>query len=77
MNRESVGEGLTFRGLIGLYDSPRPESAAAVRESHEAGISVHMLTGDHPETAKASLSMSVSCPDGWTESAWMSPTPFS
>merc|ERR1712169_119328 len=24
-----------------------------VRSCHEAGISVHMLTGDHPETAKA------------------------
>ncbi|KID61804.1 ATPase, P-type, potassium/sodium efflux, fungal, partial [Metarhizium brunneum ARSEF 3297] len=44
---------LTFRGLIGLYDPPRPESAPSVRMCHEAGISVHMLTGDHPETARA------------------------
>ncbi|KAK4664697.1 P-type ATPase [Podospora pseudopauciseta] len=51
--REQVEQDLTFRGLIGLYDPPRAESAPAVRECHEAGISVHMLTGDHPETAKA------------------------
>ncbi|KAF5021603.1 hypothetical protein F66182_6350 [Fusarium sp. NRRL 66182] len=44
---------LIFRGLIGLYDPPRPESAPSVRKCHEAGISVHMLTGDHPETARA------------------------
>ncbi|KAK4184263.1 hypothetical protein QBC35DRAFT_60875 [Podospora australis] len=52
-NRDLVEQDLTFRGLIGLYDPPRPESAPAVRECHEAGIAVHMLTGDHPETAKA------------------------
>ena len=52
-DRNEVEKDLTFHGLIGLYDPPRPESAPAVRECHEAGISVHMLTGDHPETAKA------------------------
>ena len=53
VQRDVIENDLTFRGLIGLYDPPRPESAPAVRECHEAGISVHMLTGDHPETAKA------------------------
>ncbi|KFA59984.1 hypothetical protein S40285_08482 [Stachybotrys chlorohalonatus IBT 40285] len=53
IDRAQVERDLTFRGLVGLYDPPRPESAAAVRSCHEAGISVHMLTGDHPETAKA------------------------
>lgn len=52
-NRASVESELVFRGLIGLYDPPRPESAVAVRQCHEAGIEVHMLTGDHLETAKA------------------------
>lgn len=52
-DRARVEEDLVFRGLIGLYDPPRPESAGAVRQCHEAGISVHMLTGDHLETAKA------------------------
>lgn len=53
IDRTVVESNLTFRGLIGLYDPPRPESAPAVKSCHEAGISVHMLTGDHPETAKA------------------------
>lgn len=51
--RAQIESNLTFRGLIGLYDPPRPSSASAVHECHQAGISVHMLTGDHPETAKA------------------------
>jgi len=53
VDRKTVECDLVFRGLVGLYDPPRPESAPAVRSCHEAGISVHMLTGDHPETAKA------------------------
>lgn len=53
VERGAVECDLTFQGLIGLYDPPRPESAPAVRQCHQAGISVHMLTGDHPETAKA------------------------
>jgi P-type Na+/K+ transporter len=52
-DRAQIERNLTFRGLIGLYDPPRLESADAVRSCFEAGISVHMLTGDHPETAKA------------------------
>ncbi|KAI0598410.1 hypothetical protein F4775DRAFT_555419 [Biscogniauxia sp. FL1348] len=53
VERASAELDLTFQGLIGLYDPPRPESAPAVESCHEAGIAVHMLTGDHPETAKA------------------------
>jgi Na+-exporting ATPase len=53
VDRASVESDLVFRGLIGLYDPPRPESGPAVRQCHGAGIEVHMLTGDHPETAKA------------------------
>lgn len=52
-SREEVEQGLCFIGLVGLYDPPRPESAPAVKECHEAGINVHMLTGDHPGTASA------------------------
>ena len=53
VDRSNVEKDLTFRGLIGLYDPPRPESAPSVRSCHEAGIEVHMLTGDHPGTARA------------------------
>lgn len=53
LEREAIEVDLIFRGLIGLYDPPRPESAGAVRACHRAGIQVHMLTGDHPGTARA------------------------
>ncbi|KAK2015047.1 potassium/sodium efflux P-type ATPase [Colletotrichum eremochloae] len=53
LDRANYEKDLTFRGLIGLYDPPRPESAPSVKKFHEAGVSVHMLTGDHPETARA------------------------
>lgn len=53
IDRSTVEKDLVFRGLIGLYDPPRPESAPSVRRCHEAGIEVHMLTGDHPGTARA------------------------
>jgi Na+-exporting ATPase len=49
--RYEVESNLTFRGLVGLYDPPRPESKSAVKRCHRAGIAVHMLTGDHRGTA--------------------------
>lgn len=52
-SREDVEKDLTFCGLIGLYDPPRTETAGAIDECHNAGITVHMLTGDHPGTARA------------------------
>jgi magnesium-transporting ATPase (P-type) len=51
-DREEVEKDLCFLGLVGIYDPPRPESARAVELCHQAGISVHMLTGDHPGTAE-------------------------
>jgi Ca2+-transporting ATPase len=44
--------GLTWLGLILLWDPPRPEVPAAVRAARQAGIRVLMVTGDHPETAR-------------------------
>ena len=51
--REEVEKDLVFCGLVGLYDPPRPETAGAIEECYRAGISVHMVTGDHPGTARA------------------------
>ncbi|OWB73161.1 hypothetical protein B5S31_g2894 [[Candida] boidinii] len=51
--RDTVETGLTFIGLIGIYDPPRPETAGSVKRCHRAGINVRMATGDHPSTAKA------------------------
>lgn len=53
INRSDFEKDLVFRGLIGIYDPPRPETRDSVQMCQKAGISVHMLTGDHPETARA------------------------
>ena len=45
--------GLTFLGLVGIVDPPRPEATAAVADCHTAGIGVKMITGDHAGTAVA------------------------
>ncbi|KAH6605406.1 hypothetical protein Trco_007113 [Trichoderma cornu-damae] len=52
-DRAQVEGGLRFLGLAGLYDPPRPETAGAVSQCRQAGISVHMVTGDHIKTATA------------------------
>lgn len=49
--RSAAESNLEFGGLAGLYDPPRVETAAAVRKCQMAGITVHMLTGDHIKTA--------------------------
>ena len=42
-----------FVGLLGLADPLRTEIPQAVRECHEAGLRVIMITGDYPVTARA------------------------
>ena len=46
-------QGLSFAGLIGFIDPPRPEAIAAVADCQSAGIRVQMITGDHAATAAA------------------------
>ncbi|PVH97339.1 potassium/sodium eff [Periconia macrospinosa] len=52
-HRDSVETQLKFIGLVAIYDPPRLQSRGAVLECQIAGITVHMLTGDHPGTAEA------------------------
>lgn len=44
---------MTFLGLVGIMDPPRPEAREAIRHCKDAGISVKMITGDHKSTATA------------------------
>jgi len=52
LSREDLA-GMTFLGLQGMIDPPRPEALEAVRACQEAGIAVKMITGDHLTTARS------------------------
>ncbi|POX41494.1 HAD-IC family P-type ATPase, partial [Streptomyces sp. Ru72] len=53
---------LEFAGLLALSDAPRETSTALVRGLRDAGVRPVMLTGDHPQTARA-----IATELGWPE----------
>ena len=44
---------VTWLGTVSMWDPPRPEVHQAIAATQAAGIRVLMITGDHPETARA------------------------
>ncbi|MEH6940513.1 cation-translocating P-type ATPase [Bacillus sp. JJ722] len=53
MHEREIERDLTFIGLQGIIDPPRPEVKDAVSECNKAGIKTIMITGDHVATATA------------------------
>jgi len=50
---ETAEHDMTFLGLVGMIDPPRPEAKPAIQICESAGIKPVMITGDHPLTAQA------------------------
>jgi Ca2+-transporting ATPase len=53
LDHADVAADLTFLGLQGMIDPPRPEAIDAVAACQAAGVNVKMITGDHAGTAAA------------------------
>jgi len=53
ISSETLEHDLTFVGLIGMIDPPRPEVPPALEKAREAGIRTIMITGDYANTARA------------------------
>ncbi|NUN09323.1 MAG: calcium-transporting P-type ATPase, PMR1-type [Ignavibacteriaceae bacterium] len=50
---ENAEKEMTFIGLVGMFDPPRPEVKVAIERCFSAGIRPIMITGDHKVTAVA------------------------
>ena len=53
VDKQNLERDIVFVGILGFIDPPRPEVKGAIKTCQDAGIKVMMITGDHPQTAKA------------------------
>jgi len=53
LDAAQLEQGMTFVGLLGMIDPPRPEVVPALEKARRAGIRTIMITGDYPNTARA------------------------
>ncbi len=53
IDEKDIESGYTLLGIVGMIDPPRKEVYEALKSCYEAGITVKMVTGDHPLTAEA------------------------
>lgn len=51
LTEDALKSGVTYLGLQGMLDPPRPEAIRAVEQCRRAGVTVKMITGDHAGTA--------------------------
>jgi P-type Ca2+ transporter type 2C len=51
--KQALEQNFVLVGVLGFVDPPRKEVREAIRQCQQAGIKVIMITGDHPNTAKA------------------------
>ena len=49
--RGAEARGLTFAGLVGMFDPPRPGVSSSIRRLLQGGVRVMMITGDSATTA--------------------------
>lgn len=50
---DTLERDLELLGVVGLEDPPRPDVSGALAACRRAGVRVAMITGDHPDTARA------------------------
>ncbi len=52
-NKDEIEKDITYIGMMGMIDPPRPDVEEAIKKAKTAGIKIYVVTGDHGLTAQA------------------------